>query len=62
MKPAAPAQHPIGLSRAKVAENLKISESQVARLEQSGLRKLRAAFERQGLTYRALMATLYRQQ
>lgn len=47
-----------GLSRAQVARNLGISESQVARIEATALLKARAEFERRGLTIRTLLAIL----
>ena len=47
-----------GLSRAAVARNLGISETQVARIEARALLKARAEFERRGMNFRAILSIL----
>jgi len=49
---------PLGLSRAQIARNLGISETEVRRIEARALLKARAALERQGLSFRQILALL----
>ena len=57
-QPAAESTSALGLSRAQIARNLGISETEVRRIEARALLKARAELERQGLSFRQILALL----